>query len=178
MAKTNGWIKLHRQIQETKLWNRDEPFDMRSAWVDLIMMVNYEDQKFLLNKRVITIKRGQTFTSVRKLSKRWGWGVKRTMAYLKILEDLEMATVKATTEGTLITLVNYEVYQGDGNTNDNTNGHTTDNTTDNTTDTQYKNNKKYKEKNKSKISTFGNFTQRDTEEDDIYTILSRKGNKG
>ena len=107
---TGGWIRLHRKIQETKLWESDEPYDMKSAWVDLLLMVNYEDQKFILNKRVITIKRGQTFTSIRKLSQRWHWGVKRTMAYLKLLEDLEMATVKATPEGTLITLVNYSVY--------------------------------------------------------------------
>ena len=121
---TGGWIRLHRKIQETKLWESDEPYDMKSAWVDLLLMVNYEDQKFILNKRVITIKRGQTFTSIRKLSQRWHWGVKRTMAYLKLLEDLEMATVKATPEGTLITLVNYSVYQDGGNTNDNTGDNT------------------------------------------------------
>ena len=160
-----GWISLYRKIQESEIWLKKEPFDMRSAWIDLLMMVNFDDQKIILNKRVIVVKRGQTFTSIRKLSKRWHWGVKRTMAYLKILEELEMATVKATTEGTLITIVNYSDYQNQGNTN----GHTTD--------TQNNKYKKYKKNNKSKISTFGNFDQRDTEEDDIYSILT-KGRKG
>ena len=146
---------------------------MRSAWMDLVMMVNFADQKLILKNRVITVKRGQTFTSIRKLSERWHWGTKRTRAYLKLLEDLEMATVKATPEGTLITLVNYSVYQDGGNTNDHTNDHTTDHTTDH----KNKNNKKDKEKKKGKISTFGNYEQREAQEDDIYTILSRKGNR-
>jgi len=172
-----GWIKLHRQIQETKIWKDTEPFDMRSAWADLLMMVNYEDQKFILDKKAITIKRGQTFTSIRKLSKRWHWGVKRTMTYLTLLEDLEMVTVTTTARGTLITVVNYDVYQGEGNTDGNTHDNSHDNAHDNSHDTQYKNNKKYKEKNKGKISTFGNYDQREAQEDDIYTILSRKGSK-
>lgn len=173
----NGWIRLHRKIQESTIWQNNEPFDMRSAWTDLVMMVNFADQKIVLKNRVITVKRGQTFTSIRKLSERWHWGTKRTMAYLKVLEDLEMATVKATPEGTLITLVNYSVYQDGGNTNDYTDDHTNDHTNDYTDDHKNKNNKKTKEKKNGKISTFGNFDQRETQEDDIYTILSRGGKK-
>ena len=34
-----GWIKLHRKIQECDLWSsEDEPFDRRSAWVDLLFL--------------------------------------------------------------------------------------------------------------------------------------------
>lgn len=172
----NGWIKLHRQLQETKLWKRKEPFDMRSAWVDLLMKVNFDDQKIILNKRAVIVKRGQTFTSVRNLAERWHWSKGRVTTYLKLLEELEMVTVDRTTEGTLITVVNYSFYQGDTDTNRDSNKDTTKDTTKDTNRDKNKNNKNKKEY-KNKISTFGNYDQREAQEDDIYTILSRKGNK-
>ena len=40
-----GWISIYRQIQDNWIWKSKEPFDKRSAWIDLLLMVNHDKQK-------------------------------------------------------------------------------------------------------------------------------------
>ena len=54
-----GWIKLHRQLLDCWIWRVNEPFDKRSAWVDLLLTANHSDTKLLFNGEIITITRGQ-----------------------------------------------------------------------------------------------------------------------
>lgn len=113
MAK--GWISLHRKIQECDIWLDDEPFDRRSAWIDLLLSANHEDKSMIFDGHSITIGRGQLITSVRKLASRWGWGKNKTLTYLRLLEELQMIERKADSRRTLLTIINYDVYQnGDG----------------------------------------------------------------
>lgn len=109
MAK--GWICLHRKIQECDLWLDDEPFDRRSAWVDLLLSANHENKDMIFDGHKITIERGQLITSVRKLSIRWGWGKDKTLKFLKLLEELEMIEKNSDSRRTLLTIVNYDNYQ-------------------------------------------------------------------
>ncbi len=108
-----GWISLHRKIQECDLWLADEPFDRRSAWIDLLLMANYEDKSIIFDGHKIMVQRGQYLTSVRKLSAKWGWGKNKTLAYLRLLEECEMITREADSRRTLITIVNYGIYQNE-----------------------------------------------------------------
>lgn len=173
----SGWVKLHRKIQDCFIWDDAEPFDRRSAWMDLVMMVNHEDKQIMFNGKMITVKRGQKVTSMRKLSERWHWSRERVKNYLILLEKAGMITTDITTHNTTITLVNYNVYQSQQTTDlatEQTTSKTTDLATDLTQTRMNKNKKEYK----NKVSTFGNYDQRETQEDDIYTILSRKGKKG
>ena len=119
----SGWIKLYRQITESDIWNdeENEPFDRRSAWVDLLLMANHKDRQTCFDGKAITVKRGQKITSVRKLSERWRWSVNRTYRYLKLLENLEMINRESDSRRTLITIVNYEVYQNGENSSEHSN---------------------------------------------------------
>lgn len=110
-----GWIKLHRSIQEHWLW-KDDAFDKRSAWIDLLLMANHEEQKRYYNGRLVTYQRGQIFRSTYSLANRWKWSRKKVSHFLKILEFDKMVTTKVTTEGTTITIVNYDKYQIQGTT--------------------------------------------------------------
>ena len=109
MAK--GWICLHRQIQDCDIWTDEEPFDRRSAWVDLLLSANHEDRSMLFDGHRVTIRRGQLLTSVRKLSDRWRWSKDRTLRYLRLLEELEMIERESNARRTLLTIVKYENYQ-------------------------------------------------------------------
>jgi DNA-binding transcriptional regulator YhcF (GntR family) len=113
MAK--GYIKLHRQIQECWLWNK-EKFSMGQAWVDLLLMANHEDKKTLFEGKLITVKKGQFITSILKLSERWKWNRKTVSNFLKILEEDKMVTTERTTKGTTITIVNWDFFQDRGTT--------------------------------------------------------------
>lgn len=170
-----GWIRLYRKILASAIWEHDEPYDRRSAWVDLLLMANHKDKEIIFNGRATVVKQGQRITSIRILADRWHWSRNRVKRYLDTLETLGMITTERDNNRTLIAVVNYSVYQGEWDTNGATNG-ATDGATDEPQTRMNKNDKE--KKNKGKISTFGNYEQREAQEDDIYTILSRKGNKG
>lgn len=107
-----GWIKLHRSLLDSDIWQRDnQPFDMRSAWIDLLLLANHDDQNIIFDYQVVTVERGQFITSVRKLGERWKWGKDRVLKYLRLLEQTGMVTRDSDTRRTLITIVNYAKFQ-------------------------------------------------------------------
>lgn len=106
-----GWIYLHRKLLDCVLWNDDEPFDRRSAWIDLLLLVNHSDKTIIFDGHKTVITRGQYLTSVRKLSERWHWSKDRTLRYLRLLEELGMIHRDSTNKRTLVTVANYDVYQ-------------------------------------------------------------------
>lgn len=119
-----GWIKLHRRIQDCEfLWDsRNEPFDRRSAWIDILMLANREDRQTVVGGNTVTIKAGQRITSVRRLAERWNWSVNKVRRYLATLEREGMIHKESDNHSTLLTVVNYEVYQGQCNTDEYTDG--------------------------------------------------------
>jgi DNA replication protein DnaD len=128
-----GWIKLHRSLRDNILWTDSAPFDDRSAWVDLLMMVNHDARELIIGRKIISVKPGQTWTSIQHLAARWHWSREKTYRYIKMLKNLKMIHTDATPSGTLLTLVNWAFYNGERNTNETTN-ETTDKTTGETTD--------------------------------------------
>lgn len=120
MSDKVGWICLHRQIQDCFLWDMEEPFDVRSAWIDLLLLVNHEDKNVLFKGKVVTVKRGQRITSIRKLSNRWGWCVEKTYKYLNVLESEGMIERDSDNSRTLLTVVNYSKFNDVPNTKQNT----------------------------------------------------------
>ena len=133
---SSGWIKLYRQLQDCWIWLDKEPFDKRSAWVDLLLTANHSDKKILFNGELITVKRGQILTSVRKLSAKWKWSVNKVYRFLKLLESDEMLQKESDKDRTLLTIVNYSIFQCCEYTNENSNGNTNGYSDEYTSETQ------------------------------------------
>ena len=112
-----GWIKIHRQIQNCLIWD-DKPFNMASAWIDLLLLANHKDKETIFDKKPILVKRGQRITSVRELSSRWGWGKDKTLRFLRLLEREKMIVKDSDSRRTLLTIVNYGIYQDCENENE------------------------------------------------------------
>ena len=111
-----GWIKLHRSIQDHWLYQERRVFSRYEAWLDMLMMVNHQNTKFVFGNDLIEVKRGQKITSIRQLCDRWGWSNTKVNGFLKLLEDDGMIAVNSDTKKTLITVVKYGFYQGHDDT--------------------------------------------------------------
>ena len=112
MLEMEGYISLHRKIREHKMW-KDKPFPKLQAWVDILLSTNWKEKDFLVGNSTIKIERGQFLTSVDKLSNRWGWSRCKTRDFLNLLEADEMIVRKSTSKYTVITVVNYDLYQSE-----------------------------------------------------------------
>lgn len=114
-----GWISLHRQLQNNWVW-QDKPFSRGQAWIDILLMVNHKDNKILLGTELVEVERGSRVTSIRKLCDRWGWSNTKVRAFLKLLEDDNMLIVKSDSKKTTLTVVNYSNYQNSNDTKNDT----------------------------------------------------------
>lgn len=128
-----GWIKIHRKLQECGIWTDTEPFDRRSAWIDLLLLSNHEEKTLIVKGKTLKVSRGQRYTSTLKLADRWHWSVNRVRRFLALLEEQEMITTERTPNGITVTIVNYSIYQ-DRQTTDETTDEISDGITDETTD--------------------------------------------
>ena len=105
-----GWIKLNRQIQDHWLW-KDEPFTYGTAWIDLLLLANYEDKKMPYKGEIIICKRGDVNLSYSALADRWKWSRWKVKSFITLLVSDGMVTTNATTHRTTITIVNYDKFQ-------------------------------------------------------------------
>ena len=172
MAENSGWVILSRKIQDNWIWENP---DMLKAWLDLIFLMNFKDRKLIIDGQLKVIKRGQYFTSIRNLASRWEWSKDRVERFLKLLESDEMITRSRTPSGTLLTLIKYEDFQGQPDTDKDTNKDT-----DKDTDKDKKNKRKefnkrkeYKEASPKKNS-FDSFEQRTIDADELEKRMLNK----
>lgn len=109
---SGGYIKLYRQLQESWVWTSDEKYSKGQAWVDLLLSANHKDRKILFDGEIVIISRGQFLTSLSKLAETWKWSRSSVHRFLELLERDKMINKVRNTNGTLITIVNYDNFQG------------------------------------------------------------------
>ena len=54
-----GWIKLYRNIQEHWIWQDPQKLKW---WLDIILLANHKENKFLLGNELIEVERGEHHT--------------------------------------------------------------------------------------------------------------------
>ena len=114
--KKKGYIPLWRDIQDHWIWSNDEPFSKGQAWVDLLLSVNHEEKKILINGHLQIIKPGQKWTSYRTLARQWNWSKDRVRRYIKLLKSDGMIYTDETPNGTLLTVKNWDSFRIQNNT--------------------------------------------------------------
>lgn len=174
---SEGWIKLHRKLMTTDLWLA-EPFTRGQAWADLILLANYKEGFIRIRGIKIPVNRGQVGWSELKLAERWKWSrnkVRRFISELKTEQQIEQQIICKTS---VLTLLNYEEYQGsdttDGTTNDTTNDTAERQQTEQQKDTN-KNIKKEKKEKKDKKKDIYGFTPPTLEE--VISYCQERNNK-
>lgn len=168
MAENSGWVILSRKIQDNWIWENP---DMLKAWLDLIFLMNFKDRKLIIDGQLKVIKRGQYFTSIRNLASRWEWSKDRVERFLKLLESDEMITRSRTPSGTLLTLIKYEDFQGQPDTDKDTNKDTDKDKKNKRK--EFNKRKEYKEASPKKNS-FDSFDQRTIDADELEKRMLNK----
>lgn len=108
-----GWFKLHRDLLDKPIWVESSP-EQRSILITLLMMVNYESNRWEWQGEQYECKPGQVITSLQKIAEKSGRGVsiQNVRTALKRFEKLNFLTNESTNKNRLITVVNWRIYQG------------------------------------------------------------------
>ncbi len=110
----NGWIKLHRDLLDNAIIEKPE---YAWLWCVLLLKANHKTKTFIWNNNKTECKEGQLLTSRKKLAEITCFSeskIERILKYLEIEQQIEQQT---TTKYRLITIINWEKYQGNGQQN-------------------------------------------------------------
>lgn len=105
-----SYIKLNRGITEWE-WFTDD--NMLKLWIYLLVNAQYQDGRF----KGIDVKRGQVIVGRKKLAERLGMTEQRVRNCLNRLKSTNEITIKTTNKYSLITIVKYDIYQGESEEN-------------------------------------------------------------
>lgn len=138
----NGWIKLNKKILK---WGWYSDVNVKITFLHLLLVANYEEGEYLGQK----IKRGQAVIGLKATSKKIGISIQNLRTALEKLEKSGEITRKSTNKFTLVTIENYNKYQGSETVSNNSTNKrlTNDQQTTNkrlTNDQQHLRNKEYK----------------------------------
>lgn len=113
-----GWIKLFRSIKTNWVWKNERYL---KAWLTIILTVNFEDKKELIDGELIECKRGQSIYSLNSWCNIFGhnWSIQKVRTFFKLLEKDSMIVTEGLRKTTRLTVCNYDSYQNDQQT-DNT----------------------------------------------------------
>ena len=140
----DGWVKLYRSLGDSDLWKL-EPFSKGQAWVDLFLHANHKPGYFEIRRNIVELERGQLGWSELTMAKRWRWSRDKVRRFLSFLEKDEKIRQQKTRLTSIVTIINYDVYQESDATDD-----TANKTTGDTTDRQQTDNRQDTNKNEKK----------------------------
>ena len=106
------FVRLFRSLGESDIW-LGEVFTRGQAWVDLLMKARWKPGHARIRGVRIDLDRGQLAWSEVALAKRWQWSRNRVRRFLKELQEKEeMIELHKDNSTTIITIKNYDKYQG------------------------------------------------------------------
>ena len=109
----NGFIIIPRCIFDDPLLHNGTRF---RAWLWLVSEAAWKPRRVIVTNgrtsEIVELGRGQLSHSRRYIAKAWGWSEKRVRTFLNRLEKDGMIDLKAGRHQTVISICNYDIYQG------------------------------------------------------------------
>jgi hypothetical protein len=99
-----GWIKIHRQLLE---WEWYDDLNVKVLFFHLLLKANHKPKKY--KGKLIEI--GQLITGLEVLSNETGLSIQKIRTAISKLKSTNEITIKTSSKGTVIQIVNYTKYQ-------------------------------------------------------------------
>lgn len=108
-----GWVKLYRELKSKSIWQLSSP-EQKVILITILLLANHEENKWEWKGDTYVCTPGQLITSLNSLVRECGQGVtiQNVRTALERFEKLGFLTNTSTKTGRLITIVNWEKYQG------------------------------------------------------------------
>ena len=110
----SGYIRLYRSLFANPIWTSNEPFDLRSAFIDLVQRAAFVPTFAVRNGKTVKVDVGELVASERELAERWNMSrtqVRRHLGILRALGSVETREVKEA-NATIYKLPNYAELNG------------------------------------------------------------------
>ena len=108
-----GWIKLHRKLLDHWIFKNEKYL---KAWIWFLLRANHKENKILMGAEIMDIERGEFVTSIYKICEATGLTSQNVRTLIRLLENDQMINKRTTSKLTKITILNYDSYQIDQQT--------------------------------------------------------------
>lgn len=108
MSNTNGWVKIHRKLLEHYLFEDAQLYKFFS-WC--VLSAAYEPCMVKFGNKIVELKPGQLVMSLRQTSEKLRVSMRQLRTYIKTLKNDTTIDTQSDTQSTIITIVNWGVYQ-------------------------------------------------------------------
>lgn len=105
-----GWIKLHRKLLENPIMKKPE---LLQLFVFCLLKANHEDGKAFWGMNEMEVKRGQFITGRFELAYALNCKPETIYKRLQTLRKMNIVNTESNNKNTLVTIVNYELYQAE-----------------------------------------------------------------
>ncbi len=110
-----GYIKIYRSILDHELFNENHSYSKLEAWLDILLVVNYEEREVNIKGHIFKVQRGETIRSLGTWATRWRWDKNKVRRFLNTLEINQMIDTHTDTLlerfATHLKVCNYDAYQ-------------------------------------------------------------------
>ena len=110
MADNNGWIKLHRKIIDSAVFENPK---ILKLWIWCLCKASHKGYETMVGNQIVVLQEGQFIFGREKAS--YELKIKESMVYkyIKLLEKLEMINIKSNNKFSIITIEKWAFYQFD-----------------------------------------------------------------
>lgn len=108
-----GYIRFYRSIWSHPAFP-NEPFTRREAWTWLLTKAAWKAVRVRAGDHIVDLDRGEVPGAVRYLAAEWQWSKGKVERYIELLKIEGMIETQSGTGITIITVCNYNHYQGEG----------------------------------------------------------------
>lgn len=110
----SGWIKLHRSLCSSAVGAHPEYL---AVWIHLLLMASHKPTERLVGRQVVKLEPGQLVFGRHAFSQKTGVSEAVIRGALKALEALQQITIKSTTKYSVISILKWDLYQGESPAN-------------------------------------------------------------
>jgi hypothetical protein len=141
-----GWLKLHRKLLESEIFKNEK---LLKTFIWCILKASHKEREQLVGHQKELLSPGQFVTGRKKAGLELGFSPSTAWSYLNLLKRNNNIDIKSNSKYSVITIINWDLYQSESEKADNKTDSNSDNkltTNEQQTDTNknvknYKNNK-------------------------------------
>lgn len=112
----NGFLALHRKIRKSAVFN---DLELYRLWTICLTEASHKEHEILVGRQAVTLQKGQFVTGRFDLHRMYNEGLKpknfvsgkTVWRWLETLQKLENVTITSTNKFSIVTVVNWDLYQ-------------------------------------------------------------------
>ena len=170
----NGWIKLHREILDNALFHNEK---LLKVFIWCTLKATHEEHDQLVGRQIVRLLPGQFVTGRHRASEELRLKPSTAWDYLKVLETNNTISIKSDNKFSVITIVNWSLYQSKDGLTDNKTDNKTDNLSDNKSTTNRHKQEQKNDKNKEDKDIYGDFSNVRLSKDEYEKLINTYSEK-